>query len=93
MEEKDNKAEELRKSHRKLIFTDVLDKWEARRKEQGLNKRSKKTVEMQLEFLIGAIAALDSLRPGDDCCMPDVLPLFAFSGRYIEFNNDEDGKE
>lgn len=80
MEENDETYE----LHMDLVSTEVIRLWESRRKAQGLNIDHKKTKELQLEFLLGAIAILDHMRNDGKSCVPPLIYFSAIRGEYIK---------
>lgn len=75
---------DLYKQHMDMILTDGLRLWESRRNGQGLNINNKKTVELQLEFLLGMIAILDHIRNDGKSCVPPHVWFSALRGEYIK---------
>lgn len=65
----------------------VLKAWEGRRMAQGYKKTSKKTLDLQYEFLLGMVAALDVLTNAEETGESSISPKIMFSimrGDYIE---------
>ena len=80
-----DKHSEQRKKHTEFVLDRVLPAWETRRANQHLTKTHKKTKELQLEFILGAVATLDMMREGDEStCAPPVVIFNPMRGDYIE---------
>jgi len=69
---------------RKRISEFVLPAWEGRRKSQGYVKGHKKTRELQLEFVLGAISVMDNIRNDNLSCLTPGIWVNAIRGEYIE---------
>lgn len=67
-----------------LVLTKVLPTWERRRAANSWPKNHKRTIEKQLEYILGAIALLDSIRNDGLSCVPVVVWVNVLRGVYIE---------
>jgi hypothetical protein len=65
---------------RKRISEFVLPAWEGRRKSQGYVKGHKKTRELQLEFVLGAISIMDEIRNDKQSCVTPQIYVNAIRG-------------
>lgn len=80
-----DKHRQQRHAHMEWVLERIFPKWETRRASLSLNKKHKKTKELQLEFILGAVAALDMLREGDaHTCAPPCVIFSPMRGEYIE---------
>ena len=86
---KDNTAV-LDKEAKHACFDEVLKRWENRSKFQGFKEHHKATKEKKVEFLMGAVAALDYLAQDDEQSQITPKILFGIMQGVENLKPDQD---
>lgn len=67
-----------------LVSTEAVRLWELRREALRLQVHHKRTIQLQLEFLLGAVAILDHIRGDGKSCVPPKFYIGAIRGEYVK---------